>query len=124
MLNIVIILADNIIMSTRFKKQHIMLIFMVSALILNGFLFQNCSPALFNLQKGVSAHSGEDVSSFLNDSESEIKATKVEFKKKEVYLENKDKVRNIASENDEITEVDAQLPKSNVKIQLKRKSKK
>ncbi len=101
-----------------------MLFFMVSALLLNGFLFQNCSPALFNLQRRVSAHSSEDISSFLNESESEIKATKAEFKKNEVYLENKDKVRNIASENDKITEIDAHLPKSNVKIRLKKKSKK
>ncbi len=88
-----------------------------------GFVFQNCSPALFNLQRGASARASEDVSDFLKNSEAEIKVTKEELKQQDVFVNNaNDSQRKLASENAAVTESD--VVQSKVKIRLKKSKKK
>lgn len=92
-------------------------------MVSSGFVFQNCSPALFNLQRGASARASDDVSDFLKNSEDEIKVTKEELKHQDVFVEDvADSRRKLASENAAITESD--LVQSKVKIRLKRSKKK
>lgn len=92
-------------------------------MVSSGFIFQNCSPALFNLQRGAPVRANEDVSDFLKNSEDEIKVTKEELKRQDVFVEDvTDSRRKLASENE--TVVEPSLGKSKVKIRLKKSKKK
>lgn len=92
-------------------------------MVSSGFVFQNCSPALFNLQRGASARATDDVSDFLKNSEDEIKVTKEELKRQDFFVDDAtDSQRKLASENATVTEKES-LP-SKVKIRLKKSKKK
>lgn len=116
-------LTDTYSMKLNFSKRNTYLFAVFFLMVSSGFVFQNCSPALFNLQRGASARATEDVSDFLKNSEDEIKVTKEELKHQDVFVDDvSDSRRKLASENEAI--IESSSGNSKVKIRLKKSKKK